>query len=136
MHRVEFIVQTAFLDQLFVGAFFHDFSFFKHADHIRFLDCGKTVGNHDCGAVFHQLLKCRLHKFLAFSVKCRRRFIKNQEVLNDFLETEAFSELIMKFVSDAEAASNFVNGIIPSDLAKQLETVQKSQTPISVTPAE
>lgn len=65
-----------------------------------------------------------------------RRFIKNQEVLNDFIETEAFSELIIKFVSDAAAASAFVNGIIPSDLAKQLETVQKSQTPITVAPAE
>lgn len=49
-----------------------------------------------------------------------RRFIKNQEVLDNFIQTEAYSELIMKYLGDADAFANFINGVIPSDLAKQV----------------
>lgn len=51
-----------------------------------------------------------------------KRFIKNQEVVDDFVQTEAFSELFMKLATDADAAAKFVNGIVPADLAKQLAT--------------
>ena len=50
-----------------------------------------------------------------------KRFIKNQEVVDDFVQTEAFSELFMELATDADAASKFVNGIVPANLAKQLE---------------
>lgn len=45
-----------------------------------------------------------------------RRFIKNDEVLKNFTETEAFSQLYMELSTDAKAASEFVNGIIPADM--------------------
>ena len=45
-----------------------------------------------------------------------RRFIKNDEVLKDFTETEAFSQLYMELSTDSKAASEFVNGIIPADM--------------------
>ena len=48
-----------------------------------------------------------------------KRFIKNQEVVDEFVQTEAFSELFMKLATDADAAAKFVNGIVPADLAKQ-----------------
>lgn len=48
-----------------------------------------------------------------------KRFIKNQEVIDEFVQTEAFSELFMKLATDADAAAKFVNGIVPADLAKQ-----------------
>jgi hypothetical protein len=50
-----------------------------------------------------------------------KRFIKNQEVVDEFVQSEAFSELFMKLATDADAASRFVNGIVPANLAKQLE---------------
>lgn len=53
-----------------------------------------------------------------------RRFIKNQEVLDNFIQTEGYSELIMKFINDAEAFSAFVNGIIPKDLADQVAAMK------------
>ena len=46
-----------------------------------------------------------------------RGFIKNQEVLNDFIYTQAFSDIYMELATDAKAASEFVNGIIPANLA-------------------
>lgn len=44
-----------------------------------------------------------------------RRFIKNDEVREDFSQTEAYSKLFMELATDANAASAFVNGILPTD---------------------
>lgn len=49
-----------------------------------------------------------------------KRFIKSDELSTAFSQTEAYSELFMKLVTDADAAAKFVNGIIPADIAKQL----------------
>ena len=48
-----------------------------------------------------------------------KRFIKNQEVRDEFEQSEAYSELFMKLVTDADAAQKFINGIIPKDIANQ-----------------
>lgn len=48
------------------------------------------------------------------------RFIKSDELSKEFTETEAYSELFMELLSDTDAATAFVNGIIPADAAKQL----------------
>lgn len=48
-----------------------------------------------------------------------KKFIKNQEVVDDFVQTEAFSELFMELATDADAAAKFVNGIVPANLAEQ-----------------
>ena len=42
-----------------------------------------------------------------------KRFVKNQEVLDEFRQTEAYSILFMELATDAEASAAFVNGIIP-----------------------
>lgn len=42
-----------------------------------------------------------------------RRFIKNDKLREEFSQTEAYSILFMELVSDAGAASSFVNGIVP-----------------------
>lgn len=45
-----------------------------------------------------------------------RRFIKSQELSDDFEQTEAYSILFMELATDADAASKFINGIIPTDM--------------------
>lgn len=42
-----------------------------------------------------------------------RRFIKNSEIKEAFSQTEAYSDLFMELASNADAAAEFVNGIIP-----------------------
>lgn len=54
-----------------------------------------------------------------------RRFDKSEEAKNDFIETEAYSILFTELVTDANAAANFVNAIIPKDLAKEVEELAK-----------
>lgn len=46
-----------------------------------------------------------------------KRFVKNKEIAESFAQTEAYSQLFMKLATDADAASNFVNGIVPSDIS-------------------
>lgn len=48
-----------------------------------------------------------------------RRFMKSDEIRDDFAQTEAYSQLFMELATDADAAAKFVNGIVPADVAKQ-----------------
>ena len=43
-----------------------------------------------------------------------RRFIKSKEISDSFAQTEAFSMLFMELATDTDAASAFVNGIVPA----------------------
>lgn len=42
-----------------------------------------------------------------------KRFIKNDELREGFSQTEAYSNLFMELATDADAAANFINGIVP-----------------------
>ena len=48
-----------------------------------------------------------------------KRFIKSKELSDEFSQTEAYSQLFMELATDADAAANFVNGIVPANMAKQ-----------------
>lgn len=65
---------------------------------------------------------------LSYGVKSTdgRRFIKNQEVLDDFRQTEAYSVLFMELATNSEAAAEFINGIVPREVASGLaETIKQ-----------
>lgn len=49
-----------------------------------------------------------------------RRFIKSKELTDAFIQTEAYSELFMELSYNAEAASEFVKGIMPANLQDSL----------------
>jgi hypothetical protein len=49
-----------------------------------------------------------------------KRFVKTKELTEAFSQTEAFSELFMELATDANAASAFINGIIPQSLAAEI----------------
>ena len=49
-----------------------------------------------------------------------KRFIKSEEISNAFAQTEAYSQLFMELATNADSASQFVNGIVPADIAKQV----------------
>lgn len=54
-----------------------------------------------------------------------RRFIKNQEVRDAFVQTEVYSQLFMELATNAKAASDFVAGIIPA----QADAEPNAETP-------
>ena len=48
------------------------------------------------------------------------RFIKSPELSEAFVQSEAYTELILEFFQDGQKAADFINGIIPSDLAAEI----------------
>lgn len=53
-----------------------------------------------------------------------RGFVKKKEDLEAFMATEAYSDLFMELATDSAKASEFINGVIPANLAKQLEAAK------------
>lgn len=78
----------------------------------------KTDNRPQLIAIFKELI----HK--AYGVKSAdgRRFIKNEEVWEEFAQTEAYSNLFMELASDSDAAAAFINGIVPKVQAEQPTT--------------
>ena len=56
-----------------------------------------------------------------------KQFIKSDELSKQFSQTEAYSELFMELVTNADAAAEFVNGIVPKNAAK---AANNAETPV------
>lgn len=46
-----------------------------------------------------------------------KRFIKNEQLREEFSQTEAFSQLYVDLATDDKIAADFINGIIPQEAA-------------------
>ena len=64
-----------------------------------------------------------------------RRFIKTKEMADAFSHTEAYSQLFMGLATDADEASAFVNGIMPSDLATEVAELPNTASVAHIPPA-
>ena len=68
----------------------------------------------------------------AYGVKSHdgRRFMKTKpdgsKYSDEFKETEAYSQIFMELATDADKAAEFINGIIPSDLAQKVSEQKKT----------
>ena len=49
------------------------------------------------------------------------RFIKDDEARSELFDTDAYSELMYELLSDERNAADFIQGILPKDVAKQVE---------------
>lgn len=58
-----------------------------------------------------------------------KRFIKSEALSQEFSQTEAYPKLFMELATDEHAAADFVNGIIPKNLASQIPDNYVSVTP-------
>ena len=61
-----------------------------------------------------------------------KRFVKTPKIVEAFTQTEAFSDLYWELATDANAASEFINGVIPANME---EAVKKELDRQSVAPA-
>ena len=49
-----------------------------------------------------------------------KRFEKSAQLSEAFAQTEAYDQLFMELATDADAAAQFINGIVPAEMAKEL----------------
>ena len=43
-----------------------------------------------------------------------RRFVKSKELVDEFMQTEAYDKFFLEFIENPNAAAEFVNNVIPS----------------------
>lgn len=55
-----------------------------------------------------------------------KRFIKNDQLREEFSQTEAYSKMFMELATDAEKGAEFINKIMPSDLRVKLDEARKN----------
>ena len=63
-----------------------------------------------------------------------RRFIKNDQIREDFEQTQAFSDLYMTLALDDNEAAKFVNAIVPADM--KVSDEQKAQFAKELIPSD
>ncbi len=54
-----------------------------------------------------------------------KRFMKSEELVNEFIQTEAYNVLFMELLTDTSKAVEFFIGIMPKDLSDDLAKVIK-----------
>lgn len=64
-----------------------------------------------------------------------QRFVKNDQIREDFKNHAAYEALFMELSTDAERASEFGIGILPPDVAKELKNDIETSVAASVPPA-
>ena len=50
-----------------------------------------------------------------------KRFVKSDEIRTAFEQSPAYSEIFMELAGNADAAAEFVNGILPADIVKDMQ---------------
>jgi hypothetical protein len=54
-----------------------------------------------------------------------KRFIKNDEERDKFVQCPAYSQIFMELVMNDKLASDFVNGVVPAEMADRVAAVNK-----------
>ena len=52
-----------------------------------------------------------------------KRFIKSDELREAFSQTQAYNKLFMELAFDDKAAAEFINGVIPKDVADKMNEI-------------
>lgn len=55
-----------------------------------------------------------------------KRFIKSPELLKEFMETPAYSQIYMRLGTDEKAAVDFINHVVPADILDKVNSEQSN----------
>lgn len=72
----------------------------------------------------------------AYGVKSEdgKRFIKNDELREEFSQTAAYDVLFMELALDEDAAAQFITGIVPSDFSKEIAAMSRRESETALAP--
>lgn len=79
----------------------------------------KIVATKDTPAIM-EIFKQLITKAYGEKSADGRRFIKNPILVEEFTQTNAYSQLYVELATDSEAASAFINGILPKSLQERI----------------
>ena len=64
-----------------------------------------------------------------------RRFIKKPELVEEFMETPAYSNFYMSLISDEKEMAAFINNIIPSNLMAKMNNIKNENSTVTTLPS-
>jgi hypothetical protein len=67
----------------------------------------------------------------SYGVKEGERFVKTEENWQNFASSEAFSQLLFELCTQADAAAEFVNGVVPGNLDQIAAEVQQQAATVA-----
>lgn len=93
----------------------------------------KSNDNKQIMACFHELIA----KSYGEKSPDGRRFIKSKELSEAFMQTEAYNELMLRFMTDANYSAGFINDVL-ADVTKRTEerNAKKGENNTIVLPAQ
>jgi hypothetical protein len=87
----------------------------KHLEELIASDDGGTII-----ATFKKILVSSIGK----RSEDGRRFIKNQQIIDEFMQTNAYPDFFMELATNAESAAEFIRGIVPAEAAEAMANGQ------------
>lgn len=76
------------------------------------------------GEIFN-IIQTLIFKSVGVKSDDGKRFVKNEEVLNDFRQSRGYESFLMKMMQDTDYASKFIEQLIPQDRIQQIAGVEK-----------
>jgi hypothetical protein len=87
----------------------------------------KKIAEEENGPEIMAMFKKLLRQTYGKKSEDGRRFLKSDAIWEDFVTSEAYSELFFKLVTDAEAAAEFFNGVVPQISEAERDKILKTQ---------
>lgn len=81
----------------------------------------RTLINAKDGEVLVETFKKILLSTVGVRSEDNKRFIKNDEIRNNFLYSDAYSQLFMELMTDTDKVSAFINGVVPKDMREETQ---------------
>ena len=83
-------------------------------------ELGKKMVEKMGGEGMYKFVKDLIFKSYGVKSEDGRRFVKNEQLSVEFTQTLAYDELLMDIFSSNEKANEFLNGVIPPEMANQV----------------
>lgn len=80
----------------------------------------RTIINSNDGEVMTQTFKKILLSTIGERSEDNKRFIKNDQIRDNFVQSDAYSVLFMEVMTDADKMSAFINGVVPSNMRDEV----------------
>lgn len=76
------------------------------------------------GEIFN-IIQTLIFKSVGVKSDDGKRFVKNEEVLNDFKQSRGYESFLMKMMQDTDYASKFIEQLIPQNRIQQIAGIEK-----------
>lgn len=90
-------------------------------------DMLKEVGEDPTAKDVLWMLKTFVHRSYGKRSEDGRKFVKNKAVLEDFIDSEPYSEFLWGLINDPKKAMEFITGLMPADIMEQAKKTHPQQ---------